>query len=299
MCHLRTHNPPGATIDLNLLRTFATVADTLSFSRAATELKLPRSTVSRQIAQLESEAGVELVHRTTRRVSLSAAGAALRERVKPSLTALAGSLGELPDRQEEPAGTLRVTGPVGAGGLLLAEAIVRFTARYAAVTVDVCSTSRFIDLHREGFDLALRVGSKPLRDSSLIVRKLAPMTAALYASPSYLARRGTPRSDRELASHEWVLMKSSLRRLPHAGTSRLQCDDMYFVQAALRAGAGIGFLPSWLADPDVAAGTLVPLLPRLGQLTGHAYLVHPPSKHVPLRVTAFIEVVLETLRARG
>lgn len=294
-------------MDLNLLKTFVAVAEARSFSLAAKRLGLPKSSVSRAIAHLEAEAGAQLLHRTTRHVALSAAGTALYDRVLPSLRSLETAVGELPQRQEQPSGELRVTGPADLGGFLLAEAAVRFVARYPDVKLDLHLTNRLVDLTKEGFDMGVRVGPGALKDSSLIVRKIAPLSGQLFASPAYLARRGTPRVPRDLEGHDWVVFRIGPKKIVLGAPSdptvvtpngRLKCDDMFFMQAALRAGGGIGFLPLWLTEADVAAGTLVPVLPRHGRFTGQAYLVHPPSKHVPMKVTAFRELLFEVLKTR-
>ncbi len=290
-------------MDLNLLGVFDAVARTSSFSAAAKELGIPKSSASRAVARLEAELGVQLLFRTTRRVSLSAAGTALYDRVTPLLRAMKDALGELPEREEAPSGTLRVTAPVDVGVLFLAEVVTRYTARHPAVSVDLHLTGRVVDLVGEGFDVALRVASR-LADSSLVVRRAAPIVLYLYASPLYLARRGTPRTEGELDAHDWVAFRSGPQHLrvpgaPAAGRSaRIVCDDLLFLRDTVRAGAGVGLLPAVLAEPDVAAGSLVRIVPRLERQAGHLHIVTPGAKHVPRKVTAFRDLVLEVLKAR-
>src|SRR5512141_683317 len=157
-------------MDLNLLTVFEAVARTSSFSIAARELGIPKSSASRAVARLEDELHVQLLFRTTRKVSLSPAGTALYDRTHPLLRSMKAALGELPETDEAPAGTLRVTAPVDLGVLFLAEVVTRYTARYPAVSVELHLTGRVVDLVGEGFDLALRVGSR-LADSTLVVRR--------------------------------------------------------------------------------------------------------------------------------
>ena len=187
-------------MDLNRLTVFEAVARTSSFTGAARELSIPKSSVSRAVAGLEEELGVQLLLRTTRKVSLNAAGTALYDRITPLLRQLGSALGDIPEREEQPSGTLRVTAPVDLGVLFLAEAVARYTARYPAVTVELQLTGRVVDLVAERFDVALRVGQR-LADSTLVARKVAAIAFRAYASPIYLARRGTPRTDAELAGH--------------------------------------------------------------------------------------------------
>jgi DNA-binding transcriptional LysR family regulator len=293
-------------MDLNLLTLFEAVARTSSFSRAAKELGMPKSSASRGIARLESELGVQLLLRTTRQVSLSEAGTALYDRVTPLLRSVKAALGELPEREEAPSGTLRVTAPVDLGVLFLAEVVTRYTARYPAVAVDVHLTGRVVDLVAEGFDVALRVAAR-LEDSSLVVRRAAPVLFHLFASPLYLARRGTPRAEAELAEHDWVAFRGGPQNLRVAGPrpaasgrpARIVCDDLLFVRDAVRAGAGIGLLPTFVAEADVVAGRLVRIVPRFERPAGNLHVVTPAAKHVPRKVTAFRDLVLEMLKARA
>ncbi len=293
-------------MDLNLLPIFEAVARTGSFSVAARELQLPKSSVSRGIARLEAELGVQLIFRTTRHVSPSAAGTALYDRLAPLLGSVKVALGELPEREETPSGQLRVTAPVDLGVLFLAEVVTRYTARYPAVTVDLALTSRVVDLVGEGFDVALRA-ARALKDSTLVVRNAARLTSQLFASPIYLARRGTPKSEEDLAAHDWVVFGPLSRRpslegpggpLEVAPSARIRCDDLLFLRDALRAGAGLGLLPTFLADPDVSSGALVRVLPRHQQRAGNLYIVTPAAQHVPRKVIAFRDLVLEMLKVR-
>lgn len=290
-------------MDLNLLTVFEAVARTSSFSAAAKELRVPKSSVSRAIARLEAELGVQLLFRTTRQVSPSAAGTALYDRIAPLLRSVQSALGEVPEREELPSGLLRVTAPVDLGVLFLAEVVTRYTARYPAVSVDLHLTGRVVDLVGEGFDVALRVASR-LEDSTLVVRRAAPIVLQLFASPLYLARRGTPRSEAELSAHEWVVFRSGPHKLRLTGASaapgssgRIACDDMLFLRDAVRAGAGLGLLPEFLAEPEVLSGALVRVLPRFERQAGYLHLVTPAARHVPRKVAAFRDLVVELLRA--
>jgi len=295
-----------ATIDLNLIRAFVAVRDTGNFSAAAARLGVPRSTVSRAIATLEGTVGARLFHRTTRKVSTSTAGAALYDRVAPSLLALEGSLADLPEREELPSGTLRVTSTVDLGGAVLAEAASRYTARYPGTQIDVHLGNEVVDMVRDGIDLALRVSALPLRDSSLVAQKVGQLRIQLYAAPSYLLRKGTPRAAKDLSLHEWVayrggqqaLLGTQLSKILGDARRRIVGDDMSFIREALKAGGGIGTLPSFIADPEVTAGTLVRVLPRWKGQTSTVYVVQASRKNTPPKVTAFRDLVGEILRQR-
>jgi DNA-binding transcriptional LysR family regulator len=256
---------------------------------------------------LEAAVGARLFHRTTRKVSTSTAGAALYDRVVPALLALEGSLADLPDRQELPSGTLRVTSTVDLGNAILAEAAARFTARYPDTQVEVRLGNDVVDMIREGIDLALRVSSRPLRDSTLVARKVGTLNFQLYAAPSYLLRRGTPRTATDLRQHEWVasyragqetVLGRQLAKIAADARQRIVGDDMSFIREAIKAGGGVGALPTFIADGDVAAGTLVRVLPGWTGQTGTVYVVQASRKHTPPKVVAFRELLGEILRQR-
>lgn len=295
-----------ATIDLNLVRAFVAVHDAGSFSAAANRLGVPRSTVSRAVSALEDSLGVLLFHRTTRKVATTEAGLALAGRVAPSLASLEASLSDLPEREEVPSGTLRVTATVDLATTVLAEAVTRFVARYPDTQVELHLTNAVIDLVRDGFDIALRISARALRDSTLVARKVGAVVFQLYASPTYLARRGTPRAPADLREHDWVAFRgaapmqlsTSKATSVVAARTRVTADDMFFAREVLRTGGGIGALPSFVADRDVTDGVLARVLPRWVAQTGTVLLVHPSRRHVPRKVTAFRDVLLEMLRQR-
>jgi DNA-binding transcriptional LysR family regulator len=153
--------------------------------------------------------------------------------------------------------------------------------------------------------LALRVSDGKRRSSSLLARKVGDMLVQVYASPAYLARRGAPRRPRDLGAYDWVSFagpRALSRLLDHRDLRtiepRVTCPDAFFAREVLRTGGGVGLLPAFLADADLAAGTLVRVLPRWLLRTGTIYVVQPAGAHRPRRVTAFVELLLELLRQR-
>jgi DNA-binding transcriptional LysR family regulator len=296
----------NAPIDLNLLRAFAAVHAAGSFSAAAVTLGVPRSTVSRAVAALEEQLKQPLFQRTTRKVTTTPVGVSLFERVAPQLESLTGALFDLPQQTDAPSGTLRITCTVDLGIMVLTEVIARYLRRYPGTQVEVDLTARVVDMMREGFDLALRVSPKRQKSSSLIARKVGHVLFQLYASPTYLARRPPPRSLEEVSEHEWVTYDSRPFTLTHTrGTKRVVVpsprvmgNDMMFQREALRAGCGLGPLPSFVADADVANGVLVRVLPDWVAISAQVLLVHPPQRHLPPKVSAFQQLLLEMLRQR-
>jgi DNA-binding transcriptional LysR family regulator len=295
-----------APIDLNLLRAFAAVHAAGSFSAAAATLGVPRSTVSRAVAALEEQLKLSLFQRTTRKVTITPVGVSLFERVSPQLDSLAGALVGLPEAAGAPSGLLRITATADLASVVLTEAVARYVRRYPEAQVELVLTARVIDLVREGFDLALRVASKQLRGSSLVGRKVGNVMLQLYASPAYLARRSAPRSPAEVSEHEWTaydtlpltLIAARGSRRVVAPAPRVRSNDMFFQREALRAGCGLGVLPSFLADADVTNGTLTRVLPDWVVFSGNVLLVHPAHRHLPRKVGAFQELLLELLRQR-
>jgi DNA-binding transcriptional LysR family regulator len=291
------------TIDLNALPLFKTLAETCSFSATAKQHRHPKSKVSRDIAALESALGLRLFHRSTRKVSLSTAGAAFLDRVSSSLHALQTATADWPEQQEEPAGRIRVTAPTDLGGAVLAEIATRFSRRYPAVELEMHLTNRAIDLVAEGFDLALRIATKPLKDSALVGKKSGEVRLLLYAAPSYLARTKLPRTPQDLAHHSWVrfgsertLKLASQNEIEHVQIrGNLQSSDMLFIHEALCQGAGIGVLPTFLANDSVAAGRLTQVLPRWSAPSGSLWILHHRAKVEPRKITAFREFVLESI----
>ena len=287
-------------MDLNLLAHFVTVAEASSFSTAAARLGLQRSSVSRAVAALERSVGVQLFSRTTRSVALTTAGTALYARVAPQLASLKESVGSLPEREALPSGELKVTAPNDFGAVVLAPIIAAFSTRYPGVEVNVRLTNRRVDVVAEGFDAALRMQSGRRSDSSLVARRLSEIEMEIFAAPTYLARAGIPRTPKDAAAHAWVGMKGFKlpASFPAASVGpRIVGDDVLFVCRAAIAGAGLALLPTFLAREDVAAGTLVRVLPRFSMRAGAVFFVHPPAQHVARKVAAFRDYLVEHFAA--
>jgi DNA-binding transcriptional LysR family regulator len=195
------------TIDLNLLAIFVTVAQTGGFSAAARHLNIPKSSVSRSISTLEKTVGVQLVHRSTRHVALSTAGSALLGRIAPLLSSLRDVVDSLPELHDQPSGLLRITAPVDFGAAVLPHVVANFSATYPAVQVDLHLTARLVDLVAEGFDIAVRISARRLKDSCLAARSAGRIPMAIYASPAYLAARPIPKSPRDLDAHQWIMFR--------------------------------------------------------------------------------------------
>lgn len=291
----------STALDYSLLATFVSVADETSFSKAAKRLGVTKGTVSRAIQKLEGIVGAELLHRTTHAVALSTAGTALYERVSPHLRGLREALGTLPEREQEPAGVLRVTAPTDFGTIVLPSIVAQFGLRYPAVRFDLLVTNTVVDLVAERIDIAIRPRVGRQHDASLAVRTLGRGGVAFYASPSYLARRGTPK---EIADprHDWVVMPAMRRFLfPNVKNfePRVNANDLLTARELLVEGLGIGALPPFATEAAVADGTLVrvplPLPPLPSASLG---IVYAKSRTLPRKVVAFRDFLLEFAKTR-
>ena len=286
----------GTPIDLNLLRTFVVAAELRSFARAATRLAVERSSVSRQIAALEHALEVQLFSRTTRFVALTSDGAALHATLAPQLAALVETLETRRTEEDRPTGVLRLTTSVDFGARFLPVILRGFLARHPQVSVDLTLTNRVIDLAQEGLDCALRPSDLARIDPSLVARRVLTVEGHLYASPTYLAAAGTPRTRAELADHDVIWFNAfSMKRVfpPLKRAPRVSADEMLFAIEAVKCGLGIGALPAMLVADDVAAGHLVRVLTKQVPFTGGLYLVRPQTKHLPARVRAFRDFLLD------
>jgi len=290
---------------LDDLGVFVRVVEHKSMSSAARRLGVPKSTISRAIARLEDGLRVRLFQRTTRSLAPTDAGRALYTEVLPHIDALRAATSVVTNESEAPRGLLRITAPNDLGTLLLADIVTRFCQRYPEVQIEVVLTPRTVDLVAEGIDLAIRAGV--LRDSSLVAKKVAESELRLFASPTYLAKRGTPRTTADLASHDTVLFRSKNGRAKWTLECRqektsvevkgaVSGDDYAFLLAATVSGAGIGLLPRFTAEAELRSGGLVRVLPTHATTGGAMYIVHASSKHVPRKVAAFRDFMIESLR---
>ncbi|MCK6544473.1 LysR substrate-binding domain-containing protein [Myxococcota bacterium] len=285
-------------VDLQLLATFSAVAEQSSFSKAAAKLGVAKGTVSRSIAQLEALLGVELVHRTTHHVSLSTAGAALYERTRGHLHALRTAVVDLPEREEAPSGLLRMAAPPDFGAMVLPSVIAAFSRRFPGVRFDIRLSGQQVDLVKDGYDLAIRVVTGPLEDSTLTARRIGKSTGAFYAAPSYVARRGRPKQLQD-ERHTWVLHRAFARVSKVApGSAQFIVDDFLLARDLMRDGVGVGVLPSFVARAYVREG-LLEEVPVSGAATmaGELVMLYPSSGQTPKKVTAFRDFVVEHLRS--
>lgn len=283
-------------MDLNLVRLFVEVADCGGFSAAARKLDLQRSSVSRGIGTLERTLDVQLFSRSTRHVVLTSAGRALYAKVAPAFAAIEEGMTQLPERGEEPSGSLLLTAPQDFSTAVLPDVLAGFTQRFAKVEVRVHFTNRIVDLMSEGFDAALRPSAGDQPDSPLVSLRLGKISVQIYASPEYLARAGTPRTYAQALEHQWVVGPGDPHRAdgPRPRRVAVTGDDMMFSFECAKRGLGLAALPSFLAGDAILAGRLVLVLAPERDL--FLCLVHPPLQHYPRKLSAFRDYLVEYFR---
>jgi DNA-binding transcriptional LysR family regulator len=257
-----------------------------SFTAAAKEAGLPKSSLSRTLTNLEAELGVRLLHRTTRKLALTEIGQAYFESVRPAFEIVEDATFRALEHDTNPHGLVRIAAPADFRGL--ARELTRFMRTHPGIQIDARLGARYVDLVAEGVDLAVRIGR--LEDSSLTARKLGDVEVGLMASPSYLRRHGRPRTIEDLADHHWILFRPRASRTAVSltgpdgertidVTASLIADDMRFCHDACEAGAGIARLP--LTGDD----RLERVLPRWSAGLTQAWILTPASKLLPRRVS--------------
>lgn len=294
-----------STIDLDAIRAFAKVVQTGSFTRAAEELQTHKAHLSRVISQLERELGARLLERTTRSLSLTEVGQEFHERSAAILAAVEDARQAVAQSQGEPRGTLRLTCGVEFGMLAVGSWINRYLALYPQMKVDVEMTGRIVDVVHEGFDLAIRVG--PLPDSTLTARRLGTLTYALYAAPSYLKKRGTPRLPLDLALHDllafmpgrgvssWQLSKQDETVRVSLQQARVRTGNSFAIRDSCAAGLGVALLPRPIADPLLSQGQLRGVLKGWSTPEVPVNAVFASARFLAPKVRAFIDVALEAM----
>lgn len=292
------------------MRIFCGIVEARGFSAAAERLDLSHSTVSRQLKQLEAAMGVQLLHRNTRGFGLTAAGERYHQYCVDILGRVDAMTQAMSGEREHLSGTLRVTVPLAIGTLELQDWLPAFRARFPDIRLDLSCSDHFADLVGERFDVALRISSAPLADSTLMAKTLTASDTVLVASPAYLARHGLPQSPEDLARHqllafggaahagEWLLTDGDGRAVTVALRGMLVTDAIPALHAAVLAGAGIATFTERTVRSDLARGALVRVLPHCNAGASHYYALYPHTRHLAPRARAFIDFMAAHYGAR-
>ncbi len=283
--------------ELESIRVFLAVAELESFAGAARQLGLTPASVTRTVAALEDKLRLQLLVRTTRRVSLTSAGALYAARVKPLAQGLARAVDETREAQGMSAGGIRISAPMSLGLEVLPAVLSQFATLHPQTHVAVNLSDRFVDIVEEDFDLAIRVSGPPT-DKSTIWRKICKVPRVLAASADYVAARGLPQTPDDLTNYDclsfdaeareevWELSKGATRRSHKVeGTFSANNGDL-LAKLALN-GEGIALVPRFIVAADLKAGRLIEVLPDWTISEIWLTLYYPPYNQLPLRVATF------------
>jgi len=291
-------------LEANDLLLFARIVEAGSFSLAAQRLDLPKSTVSRRIALLESRLGERLLTRTTRRLVLTEFGASLVEHARKITEEVeaAGALAQ--HRQAAPSGKLRVSMPHDFANFGMSPLLARFMERYPAISLELDLSPRRVDLVAENFDVAIRMGDLP-EDSTLNARRVVINRLNLYAAPSYLARRGIPEHPDDLEQHDllcilsrnggpapWIFQRGKVR-WERELRARLTANSPEMLARVACGGAGIAASSELFAEPFVATGELVRVLPEWAMPEDSGWAVFPGRRLMPAKLRVFLDMMEE------
>lgn len=295
-------------LDTNDLILFARVMENGSFSRAAEQTGLPKSTLSRRITQLEEALSERLIIRSTRQLTITEFGIQMLQHANRLLEESEAALAVAQNRQAVPRGVLRIAAPTDLITLDLSDLLTRFAEKYPQVKLHFDLSSRRVDLAAEGFDLALRVGLRLPDDDLLVARRMGDLPAHLYASPAYLKRHGTPTQPDDLRQHNllgqldsggqsvpWQLTQADSKWSWMPETA-LTANAPSFLRDLATHGMGIVALPDRMAKEGVGKGFLTAVLPDWQLPTATIWCVTPGRRLLPSRTVVFIDMLRDTLQ---
>jgi DNA-binding transcriptional LysR family regulator len=287
--------------DLNEIAIFVKVVDAGSFTGAAKNLGLPKSTVSRKITQLEERLGVRLLQRTTRTLSLTDTGSAYYNQCARIIGDVEEANIAVTEMQSKPKGLLRVTAPMLFGTWVLSDLVSNFLKNNPEIQVEIVLTDQSLDLIQEGIDVAFRVGV--LADSSLIARPLGEVNLITCASPSYINEHGNPTHPHDLKQHSivnWAQSNSWDFDKPEPVSvdfkPRVVVNDAQSLHKMALNGLGIARLPTFICAQDIADKKLMPILCDWGVNAAPIHAIYPSNRHLSVKVRSFVDYVLDELR---
>jgi len=292
------------TRDLAPAAAFCAVVEHRSLTRAAEALGLPKSTVSRWLSELEERRGVKLVDRSSRHMLPTNAGRAFHARAREGFAAIQAALGEASDATLSVGGTVRITATPDLGEAILGPILSRFVEAHSDARVEAILTHDVIDLVSERVDVAVRIG--PIRDPSLIAKRVGSGGRCIVASPKYIARRGRPNRPEDLRNHDclglratngelrWDLVRGARRRRMIL-TPRLVANSMNVLRNWVLEGRGVSMLPRVMCAHELHRGRLVSLLRTYLPREESISVVYAPGRFMPARVRLFVDFITKDL----
>lgn len=295
-------------LDLQQITSFLAVVRSGSFVGAADATGFSKAAVSRHVAELEERLGVRLLHRTTRRLSLTDDGQRFHGRAADLLAALDELETETASSGGEATGLLRINAPLTFGNLHLAPLWPRFAAAHPKVSLDITLNDRLVDLVEEGYDVAIRIAS--LTNSQLVSRPLATTRTVLCASLGYLAAHGVPLHPQDLSSHQvlaysyWTQGDAWRFSGPDGEVEvrvhpRIRTNSGDTCRLAALEDRGVILQPDFLIGPDLRAGTLVELMPQYRSTELGIHAVYATRKHLPMKTRYLIDFLVESFRGKS
>ncbi|MCG7586958.1 LysR family transcriptional regulator [Photobacterium sp. OFAV2-7] len=277
-----------------------------SFSKAAEQVGLTKSVVSKRITRLEEELGVQLLYRTTRKLTLTEAGEVFFSHAREVYLSVQNAEDAMSGLGESLSGSIRITVPTISGELILPQAIAEFSEKYPDITVHMDLDNRFVDIVEEGYDLAIRTGVLP--DSSFIARRLADAHWVICGAPAYFERRSEPKTYQDLADHnclaysyqetgatEW-LFKGTSSPFTVKVAGNFSTNNASALRRAALIGQGLVYVPKVLVADDLREGRLVEVLQHQVAKCLGIFAIYPYTRHQPAKIKLFIEHLYQCYR---
>ncbi|MDH5425664.1 MAG: LysR family transcriptional regulator [Gammaproteobacteria bacterium] len=292
-------------MDINTLHYFSVIAEKKSFQAASQLLAVPRSTLSRKIAELETALGIQLLNRTTRQVSLTETGMLIYQQCQRMDDVYESIMAVAQNSSSMPKGVLRVSVPVTLGRLVFARWMVAFNKQYPHITLDICLSDSYENLVENQIDVAIRVGD--LKSSSLVCKKIGMTPRWLVCSQAF-ARQHKPEETRQLNELPLISLKTDQIpgdrwRLSRKGRTELydikpaiQVNDMMTLLEIVREGAGIGMIPYFVAKPYLSPNELTRIMPEYEGELATFHLIYQKRDNMPRKIRVFIEFISQAMR---
>lgn len=286
---------------------YAHVVEGGSFAAAARRLGTSRSAVSKAVTKLEKALGARLLNRSTRHLSMTEVGTAFAEHCSRILDEASRAERAVSSLHGEPRGVLKVAASVAFGTLHVAPALAEFMGRYTDLDVDMSITDRSIDLAEEGYDVVIRVAREA--PPALVARRLASVRRKLCATPAYFAKHGVPLTPQDLVRHNCLDYTLADERglwrfngpqgeIAVAVSGRLRINDDEALSHAVLGGLGLALLPTFIIGKELQAGRLQDALAEYIPVERHVYAIYLPTRHLPAKIRAFIDYLLERFGPR-
>ena len=291
------------------MKTIVAAVETGSFTAASERLGISKALVSKYVGEVESNLGVRLFNRSTRRLALTEAGRSYYDQAIPLLEEFTALVDNVTGEQAAPRGLLRVSAPVTFGEMKLSPLIPRFLEQNPDIQVDLQMSDRMIDMLEEGIDVVIRIGG--VDDSSLIAKHINTLPLILCASPDYLDQHTSPTSADSIGEHnciidsnfrigkQWPIVSPDGRTTSVEVKSRVAANSPRAVKEITVAGGGIGMIPRFIVEKELQEGVLTEVLPGFSTLEFGLFAIYPHRRYLSRKVRCFIDFLVEEFREAG